>query len=115
MRELHKKVLACCSANQLRSPTIAWTLSNPPYNYNTRSCGTYGEALIPITRLLIEWADEIVCAEQEHADYIKKKFGEWKVTESIKVLRIPDTFEYREPILVSMIRYRYDELTEKPK
>ena len=34
-----KRVLCVCSAGLLRSPTIAWILSNPPFNFNTRAAG----------------------------------------------------------------------------
>ena len=41
----YKRVLTVCSANMLRSPTIAHVLSAEPYNFNTRSAGTAGFAL----------------------------------------------------------------------
>lgn len=61
----HKRVLCVCSAGLLRSPTAAWVLSNPPYNFNTRAAGIdVGHALIPVDDVLIEWADEIVCMDE---------------------------------------------------
>ena len=68
----YKRVLTVCSANMLRSPTIALVLSAEPYNYNTRSAGTADFALIPVTNDLLMWADEIVCADSEHTKVINK-------------------------------------------
>jgi predicted protein tyrosine phosphatase len=56
------RVLCVCSAGMLRSPTIAWVLSNEPYGFNTRAAGISDEyALIPVDEVLLSWADEIVC------------------------------------------------------
>lgn len=105
----YKKVLTVCSANMLRSPTIAHVLSAEPYNYNTRSAGTAGFALIPVTDDLLGWADEIVCADTEHAILIRSKMMESDIDRPIINLRIPDNYEYRNPELIELIKKRYDE------
>jgi len=106
----YKRVLTVCSANMLRSPTIALVLSMPPYDYNTRSAGTHSFALIPVTEDLLMWADEIVCADTEHALVIRDKMMEYQLDKPIVNLRIPDIYEYRNPELIAMIRRRYDEI-----
>ena len=106
----YKRVLTVCSANMLRSPTIALVLSMPPYDYNTRSAGTHSFALIPVTEDLLMWADEIVCADTEHALIIRDKLMEYQLDKPIVNLRIPDNYEYRNPELILMIRRRYDEI-----
>ena len=105
----YKRVLTVCSANMLRSPTIAVVLSMPPYDYNTRSAGTHSFALIPVTEDLLMWADEVVCADTEHALIIRDKLMEYQLDKPIVNLRIPDNYEYRNPELIMMIRRRYDE------
>jgi len=106
-----KRVLCLCSANMLRSPTMQVVLSMPPYNYNTRSAGTYEFALIPVTADLIGWADEIVCADTEHAEKIAKIIQAYNLEDKPVVnLRIPDHYEYRNPELIGLIRKRYDEI-----
>lgn len=105
-----KRVLTVCSANMLRSPTIAHVLSAEPFNYNTRSCGTYDFALIPITRELLDWADEIVCADTEHAEKVIKYLHLYRIKDKPVVnLRIPDHYEYRNPELIQRIidTYKY--------
>jgi len=106
----YKRVLTVCSANMLRSPTMAVVLSMPPYDYNTRSAGTHSFALVPVTEDLLMWADEIVCADTEHALIIRDKLMEYQLDKPIVNLRIPDIYEYRNPELILMIRRRYDEI-----
>ena len=106
----YKRVLTVCSANMLRSPTIAVVLSMPPYDYNTRSAGTHSFALVPVTEDLLMWADEIVCADTEHAIAVRDKMMHYQLDKPIVNLRIPDNYEYRNPELIMMIRQRYDEI-----
>ena len=103
----YKRVLTVCSANMLRSPTIAHVLSAEPFNYNTRSAGTHSFALIPVTQDLLMWADEIVCADTEHALMIRDKLIEYDLDKPLINLGIPDNYEYRDPKLIEMIISRY--------
>lgn len=105
-----KKVLCVCSAGLLRSPTAAEVLSRPPFNFNTRSAGAVQDyALIHADAALIAWADEIVCMQEDHVEWIDKKaIGEKPVI----VLGIPDSFQFRDPELVTMIAERYQAATD---
>ena len=107
-----KRVLCVCSAGLLRSPTAAWILSNPPFDFNTRAVGTTTEfALIPLESSHIAWADEIVVMEQYQADIVKEmqqllddsshgfNFAN-NVDKPVHVLTVPDVYGYREPELV---------------
>lgn len=105
----YKRVLTVCSANMLRSPTIAHILSADPFNFNTRSAGTESYALIPVTEDLLLWADEIVCADTEHAMWVRNKMMEWTIDKPIINLEIPDNYEYRNPKLIEMIKERYEQ------
>lgn len=110
----YKRVLTVCSANMLRSPTIAHVLSANPYNFNTRSAGTAGFALIPVTEELLMWADEIVCADTEHALDIRNKLMQYQLDKPVINLGIPDIYEYRNPELIKLIKERYAERTAGP-
>jgi len=107
----YKRVLTVCSANMLRSPTIAHVLSAEPYNFNTRSAGIAGFALIPVTEELLMWADEVVCADTEHALYIRDKLMQYQLDKPIVNLNIPDIYEYRNPKLIELIKERYEQRT----
>jgi len=109
-----KKVLCVCSAGLLRSPTTAVVLSQEPYNYNTRAVGASTEyALIPIDEVLLAWADEVVCMEEEHMDAIYNNFPKYEG--EITVLGIPDRYAYRDKELVELIKERYEESLETDK
>ena len=111
----YKRVLCVCSAGMLRSPTIAHTLSAEPFNYNTRVAGTANYALTPVTDDLLQWADEIVCVDDEHALYIRNRLmdlGAWYEPVIID-LKIPDDFPYRDPKLVKLIRERYSAIQKE--
>ena len=107
----YKRVLTVCSANMLRSPTMAHVLSAEPYNFNTRSAGIAGFALIPVTEELLLWADEVVCADTEHALYIRDKMIQYALDKPIVNLNIPDIYEYRNPKLIELIKERYEQRT----
>lgn len=112
----YKRVLAVCSAGMLRSPTIAHTLSQSPYNYNTRAAGLEESyALIKVDRVLLEWADEIICADSEHEIQVKSLLNEYKLDVPIVTLNLPDRYEYRNPKLIKLIKERYNTHLEKEK
>jgi predicted protein tyrosine phosphatase len=100
-----KRVLCVCSGGVLRSPTIAWVLSNEPFGFNTRSAGTESVyALIPVDEVLLHWADEIVCAEQDHANKLPQ------TSKPVHVLNIPDKFAFRDGILVMLVTEKLKEI-----
>jgi predicted protein tyrosine phosphatase len=107
----YKRVLAVCSGGLLRSPTIAHTLAGDPYNYNTRSVGTNIDyALNLIDQVMLEWADEIVCADTEHEVAVKLKLIDIGITRKPVVnLKLPDVYPYRDRKLVHLIKKRYDQ------
>lgn len=96
-----KKVLCVCSAGLLRSPTVAWILSNEPFGYNTRAAGIDTDhALIPVDDALINWADTIVFVEPEVAERAKRVFD---IPETRLVcLNLPDMYPFRDPELVEL-------------
>lgn len=107
----YKRVLCVCSAGLLRSPTAAFVLSQEPYNFNTRAAGLNPEfALVPVDRVLLEWADEIVVMSAQQAEQIRAMLEDEK---PIVVLRIPDNFRYRDPELIQLIRESYDKHTKE--
>lgn len=102
-QDIYRRTLCVCTAGLLRSPSLAWVLSNPPYNRNTRAAGSESTyALIPVDEALIVWADEIVYANPINAGQVQAKFE--VSSNSVYILDLPDRFVYRDPILISIIR-----------
>ena len=110
----YKRVLAVCSGGLLRSPTIAHTLAAEPYNYNTRSVGLDPDyALNLVDQVLLEWADEIVCADTEHEVTVKLKLMDIGITgKPVVNLKLPDVYPYRDRKLVHLIKKRYNQYLE---
>lgn len=110
----YKKVLCVCSAGLLRSPTAAWVLSNPPFNYNTRSCGCVEEfALIKLDEVLLRWADEVVCMDHSHYESVLHELSQLDMEKwpEIKCLNIPNTFLYRQNELQKFIADGYKNIS----
>jgi len=106
----YKRVLTVCSAGILRSATAAHILCGDPWNFNTRNAGTASYALIPVTEDLLQWADEIVCMEDEHREYVEQKLEEWMLpAKPIVTLDIEDIYEYRDDRLIKLISTKYNE------
>ena len=106
-----KKVLCVCSAGMLRSPTLAWVLSNEPFNFNTRAVGANPEyALIPIDEAHVEWADVIIVMNEDQADVVNRLLTNVRKDTAVHVTNIPDRFEFRDPELVEIIRNKMFEL-----
>lgn len=106
----YKRVLCMCSGGLLRSPTTAWVLSNPPFNFNTRSAGLdEHHALIIVDEVLVEWADEYVVmnSHQERQLLLRYDIKNAYPDRHIVVLNIPDRYQYREDELVELITNRY--------
>ena len=102
-----KKVVFVCSMGILRSATAARLYGK---KYNTRSAGTDAEALIPLTPLLIEWADELVFVNTEnYVIYLANKDLDILREPNIRVLDIPDEYEHMHPRLVDAFREQYED------
>jgi predicted protein tyrosine phosphatase len=101
-------VLCVCSAGLLRSPTVAWVLSQPPYNCNVRIAGVRPEyALVPVDEVLINWAEDIVAVNKFEAQTVRDIINKYRhalCDPKVWELQLPDQFEFRDPTLVGMIR-----------
>ena len=103
-----KKVVFVCSMGILRSATAARLYAS---KYNTRSAGSYADALIPLTLTLIAWADEIVFVNKENYENALANFPGLDQFEGIlRVLDIPDKYPHMHPELVKTFEEQYEPL-----
>lgn len=109
----YKKVICVCSAGLLRSPTIAYVLSQDPWNYNTRACGVHDYALIMIDDVLVTWADEIVVTDNEKENIVKSFLKRLNLSTPVINLKISDEFEYRNEDLIDIIKQKYEQISTK--
>ena len=113
----NKKVLCVCSAGLLRSPTTAHVLTKE-FGYNTRAAGIdAGHALIPVDVVLLHWADEIVCMDENQKLAIIAEMDKFEGKNAhlninlhetpIYVLNVPDMFARMDDKLQSIILDNY--------
>lgn len=100
-----RRVLCVCSGGILRSPTLAWILSNAPYNCNTRAAGSEPYALVPVDQILLDWAHTIVFVNEENRDKVVSRF---RIGDNALTLSVPDSFGYRDPELVRLLTAAVD-------
>jgi predicted protein tyrosine phosphatase len=97
------RVLCVCSAGLLRSPTLAWVLSNDPYNCNVRAAGSHQEyALVQVDPVLLTWAQRVVFVNPENHHRVEQ--AKLALPKEVYVLDVPDRYEFRDPDLVQAIR-----------
>lgn len=99
-----KRVLFVCSMGLLRSATGARIYAT---KYNTRAAGSWDDALIPLTPLLVAWADQIVFVNLSNYQDALNKFGSDAVYNSI-ILDIPDQYEHMHPELIKAFETQYE-------
>ena len=96
------RLVFVCSAGMLRSATGAKAFA--ARGCNTRSCGTHGFALIPLSVNLIAWADRLYFA---HAENWHKALGTFAgngallgmLEDKSQVCAVPDIYDYDDPEL----------------
>lgn len=97
------RVLCCCTAGMLRSPTCANVL-HEKWGHNTRAVGLVAEcALIPINEALVHWAHEVVVMTLDHFRmlelFVKNMENPLNRPLPVRILNIPDNFNYGETVL----------------
>jgi predicted protein tyrosine phosphatase len=112
-----KKVVFVCSMGILRSATGARLYA---HRYNTRTAGTWSDALIPLTPILMAWADELVFVNHHNYEQVKHSYeeeghpGSFDKDFNIKVLDIPDAYEHMHPELIKAFHEQYEPLEQVP-
>ena len=103
-----KKVVFVCSMGILRSATGARLYA---HKYNTRSAGTYNDALIQLSPTLVAWADEIVFVNDRNYQMFKNSIDpDLLAGLNIKVLDIPDVYEHMHPEMIEEFRKQYEDI-----
>jgi predicted protein tyrosine phosphatase len=95
-----RKLLFICGRNVDRSPT-AEAMFSTVEGFEAKSAGVFVGATNPLTKDLIQWADEIYCMEYIHQQAILKMMpSSWK---KVECLEIPDVYYRDQPELRQLI------------
>jgi predicted protein tyrosine phosphatase len=93
----------------LRSATAARIYGR---KYNTRSAGSWDDALIPVTPILMAWANEIVFVNNENYRGVRHRFNDEHIDFdkefNVKVLDIPDKYPHMHPLLIAAFEEQYE-------
>jgi predicted protein tyrosine phosphatase len=100
------RLLFVCSQNKLRSPTAEAVFADVE-GVEAMSGGTNRDAEEAVTTEMVEWADRIYAMERTHRNKLAKKFRAELRDTPISVLNIPDDYDYMEPALVGLIRFKF--------
>ena len=95
-------LLFICSKNRWRSPT-AENIFSKYEGINTRSAGTSPKAKIKVSKTDLSWADLIFVMENKHQAYLSRKFPDLSRQKIIKVLHIPDKYQYMDEKLIKIL------------
>jgi predicted protein tyrosine phosphatase len=99
----YRKLLFICTHNIARSPT-AEALFLGVLDYEARSAGTDPDARVRVTAGHIRWADVIFVMERDHVQHLEEQFPTALQDRPVVCLKIPDVYEYMEPVLVQVLR-----------
>jgi len=108
-----KKVVFVCSMGILRSATAARIYA---HKYNTRSAGTWNDALVQLSDNLMIWADELVFVNRHNYEQVVRHLEDDDeplldvVKRKSKVLDIPDNYEHMHPELVKAFEEQYERI-----
>lgn len=104
------KILFICSANKQRSKTAEdyFAVKFPEHEFlsagtNLKICRKEGTT--ELTEDLLEWADKVYVMEKKHLDQIQKHTGS-KYYSKVKVINIPDIYEYYDKALLRILDER---------
>lgn len=101
-------------AGLIRSATAAWLAG--AVNINARAAGSVPlQSLVPLTLQLTNWAQTIVFLDQESFDNTMTLFTPYEgdrlsVQAKARVLNIPNSYFYRQPELISLLKEQVSEL-----
>ena len=70
------------------------------------SAGTNKDCEQPVSGDLIEWADAILVMERSHRNKLRSRFQDLLKDKRIRVLDIPDQFEFMDTALIRLLEAR---------
>ena len=107
--KLKKKVLFVCTLNQMRSKT-AEELYRHDERFIIKSAGVANEAAVHVDLELLIWADYVIVMEEMHLRWINRNYPIIYADKKVISLDIPDEFFYMQPVLVKLVKQKFEEV-----
>jgi predicted protein tyrosine phosphatase len=108
------RVLFLCSRNRRRSPTAEWLFSADA-GLDVASAGLAPDAEEVVTPELLEWAELIVAMENGHRAQLQRRFSRHLRHARVVVLDIPDSYEFMDETLQTLLKARVTPLLTAPR
>lgn len=99
------RILFVCSQNRLRSPTAEAVFASYD-GLEVLSAGVNADAITPVSRDLIEWAEIVFAMENYHRNKLRQRFGKLLDERRMVVLGVRDDYKYMDPELVEILKSR---------
>lgn len=103
------KVLFVCTYNMMRSKTAEVIYLNDE-RFEVRSAGIDDSAEVRVSRELLEWADYVLVMENYHRRWLRERYPFLCPGSEIICLGIPDMFEFMDPMLISELRGKVEDV-----
>lgn len=97
------RVLFVRSRNKWRSPTAEHIFADRD-GIDCDSAGLAPDAVTPLTRDQVQWADIIFVMEARHKRTLSRRFGANLGGKRVVVLGIPDQFGFMDEALIARLR-----------
>lgn len=97
-------MLFICNQNENRSKTAEELFKG---RFKTKSAGLFNEH--PVTSKELDWAEVIVVMDEFQRSEIAKRFPKAYVRKRILSLNIPDTYHYKQPELIDVLKAKMNE------
>ncbi len=114
MTQAPLNVLFVCSKNRWRSPT-AEAIYRDDATVACRSAGTSSDAKHTVTAQDITWADIIFVMEPKHNQRLTANHPQLSRHKPIRVLDIPDDYQYMDEDLITEIKRSVDPFMPEPQ
>jgi predicted protein tyrosine phosphatase len=107
-----KKLLFVCTINRMRSAT-AQKIFETDSRFEVQSAGTDQSASTVLTQDHLHWADTVIVMEKHHRAHIRKHFPDVYAKKKIVCLYLPDDYEYMDPMLISILKEKVEDLNQR--
>ncbi len=102
------KLLFVCNAGRQRSVTGRDLYQNK--GYEAKSCGIRGDKHRSVTKEKLEWADLIICMEDEQRKFIANEFPKEYMMKKIVTLEIPDIYKRNQEELIELLKINLEKI-----
>jgi predicted protein tyrosine phosphatase len=100
-----RHVLFVCRLNRSRSAT-AERIFCKRADLEVRSAGTSDDALVRISRRMLDWADVVFIMDDDQRSSLEQLFPSHPALGRLICLQIPDDFTFLQPALVQLLEER---------